>query len=628
MRGRLCSFVLPVVMGAALAGAAAANEDVLRKVDEAVESGKFDLSVVKAVNTLPRDERLAAAAELAESGHPAMRTQAVLILRNLPAPAVTKVMRKLLEDEDVTVRVRAAAFLAKKAGDTRARDLLVEQCRNSDPRVAASALSALGQLRGKEVAGVLRELMLDRARDRAARAAAMLAAGNARAEECTAALVQLLDDKSLRKMHAKDTMRMCDLAAAALEQIHRVNYIGKPGSYFTASVEARDRGIEIWRKWHVDRGGQAMGREVARVKYVDAVLRKCLEKLSGTPSAEERRAVRTALTATLKTRLCLGDMPGVDAVVAPSVGDLWRMLQVMEEKSWYKLLNCWRELEHAYKTKFLPGYGGGQAAPDRQAADFVLFAGGEPRFPRIWAWSLCRDFAEVYPKSKHGGGVAALRVKVETEFEEKKMQVVLHGRIAVLEPNRGRTEEGMVPSGGTALANLMDREPSNWAAHRNWVEYMKRFDRHLPVYWFLRKMSDLYPGNEWLFLGDAIYQQRIRKDSKRALTAADKALILNPENAKAHAVKGMILLASGGSKDVALRELRRAYELDPTSIGGEPETLEAAVLLLEGMREGGRGDPALCAKTLGELRVMGSSHPLKSDARFRASSSAAARAAD
>ena len=140
----------------------------------------------------------------------------------------------------------------------------------------------------------------------------------------------------------------------------------------------------------------------------------------------------------------------------------------------------------------------------------------------------------------------------------------------------------------------------------------------MSTYPFLQKHAKLYPGNGWTFLADATYQLRVKHKPEPAIKSADKALILNPGNAKAYAVRGMIRVVSELSPDDALKDLTQAFELDPKSLGDEPETLEAVCFLVEKALESEDEARARAyLEVLGELKIFQSDLPVKESAEYK-----------
>jgi len=452
------------------------------------------------------------------------------------------------------------------------------------------------------------------------RLAAIRAAALARAAAGTDALVALLDDRTPRGKHKNDTVRVCDMAAAALEAIHRIHQIVPPGAYYAGPLATRDAGIARWKTWAAKRGDAASG-DSAREAQVGRLLADSLKTLAAKPTAEQREQVRARLDAGLRLAFCMGDLPGVDAVVAPSVRDAWAVMRTSGEKQWYTVTKPWHSLEVAYRRQFLPQHTGRRAAPDTQAMAFIVFADGYRRFPKLFVWALCRNFAQVFPDSALVAKATAVQRQLEMGFRKDKRHVVVHGHIPVLEPlvRPAPPSRGMVAVGYTALWNQLSREPSNWAFHRLVIEHYRRAGVRMDLYPPFPQHAQLYRGSEYPFLGDAAYQFRVLKRPARALAAADNALILNPANAKAHAIRGIIRVVADREPEPALRDLRRAVELGPASLGDEPETLEAVVFLIgKTLAAGDRDGARAYAKALGRLRAFRAARPIAEEPAFQA----------
>jgi len=603
-------------LAAALGAEAPSVEQVRGAVEEAVRTGVCDLRVAFAIYKLPRDQRPPLAARLADSPHPAMRNQAVLILQDFPPQVAGETMRKLFADKDRSIQTTAALYLARETKDPQARALLLQSASDPDPQVAAQAVGALGRLGGAGVDDQLLKLLQNKAAPKPVRFAAIIAAGQARAVGCTPALLALLDDREPGGRHPGDTVRFCDMAAYALERIHQINHMGAADFYAASPVAKRDEGVALWKAWAAKGGGQA-GPD-SREAYLGRLIEESLKTLLDSPDEEARKSIRTRLEAAFRMTLCLGDLPGVDVVIAPSVRDLWRILQVTDEGSWGMLLNSWHGLQLEFRAKMVPKEKA--SAPDRQALAFLLLAEGAATYPRVWVWALCRNFGEAFPKSGLVAQATELKARLEARFREERQKVVLHGHIAVLEPlpKPHDPHPSVVPSEATAIWMNLGQEPSNWARHRAAIEHCRATKSTMKDYPAFSQQSTLYRGSEYPFLGNAAYQWRVRNNPKLALEFADKALILNPGNPKAYAIRGMIRVAAGDSSDAALADLMRAFEMDPASLGDEPETPKAAAFLVEKTLAAGDKAPAQAhLKSLGELRAFNADQPLKATAEFR-----------
>ena len=601
----------------------ASGDTLSDQVASVVKSGKFDLSVVESIQALPKDAQPALATDLTESPHPAMRYQAFLILKECPPDMAAEGMRKLLSDKNLETAMQAAAYLAGKASDAEARALLLKNATDADPFVAAPAIQALGALNGDDEEEALLKLLRNTEAPKSVLLAAIAATGSAKATKSVPALVKLLDDTRPRQQHDKDTARICDLAAAALEGIYGINKLDKPGAFFTATVEERNRGLAAWKAWYANQTTQPDADP--RLTHRSSVVEASLKSLADSPGPETRARVKNQLESAFTTRFCLGDLPGADAVISPAVRDLWRILQICDEGTWYRHLNSWSDLQIGFDRQFLSKLTSLPQDTEGQALAFIMFARTVESVDRIWIWSFCRNFVEVFPASQRINDVRAIQSELEAAFAQAKMQVVLHGHIAVLEPRADAPKYGkLVPTGYTALHMQLQREPSNWSLYGPAVEYYKKWheeaaaknDPKNPPYVYDVLFKDwitLYPGNEWPYLGNAIYQWRVLKNSERAFMSADKALILNPDNAKAYAVRGMIRVVEGKEPDKAIANLTHAYALDPKSLGDEPETHAAIALLIEKALEAkdiARAKEYL--KTLGSLRAFGSDQPFQS----------------
>jgi tetratricopeptide (TPR) repeat protein len=208
---------------------------------------------------------------------------------------------------------------------------------------------------------------------------------------------------------------------------------------------------------------------------------------------------------------------------------------------------------------------------------------------------------------------------METGFRKNKTRIVLHGHIPVLEPIPPKAAAGasMIPDGATAVENAVTANPSDWGAHRNAIDFCRRANVATPDYPLFLQQYQLYRGNEWTFLANAAYKLRVMKEPAVALDFADKALILNPTNAKCLAVRGIIRMADG-KREAAARDMAAAYKLDPKSLGDEPETLEAALLFAERMvlTQADKVAARSCLLELGELRAYGTQAAVKMSPKY------------
>lgn len=574
------------------------------QVASVVKSSTFDLSIVKSIQTLPRDDQPLWAARLADSPNTAMRYQALLILREFPAEQGTDGMRKLAGDKDPEIATQAAVYLAGKSNDAGARAILLKNATEADPLVATPAVQALGALGGDDVEEVLLKLLQKSEAPQTVLLAAITAAGMSKSAKCAPALVKALGDTRARQQDNRDTARVCDAAAANLEEILGVHRL-PVGGYFTAALPERDQAIAAWKEWGAQQAGQPDLHP--RTTLADRLLSQQLSLLVGETTTDSKQAIKRHLTETFRTDFCLGDLPGVTSLVAPSAGDEWRIMQANGEESWFRSVGYWQELDLAYERQFLTGTQlPGQQ--DEQAAAFIVFA-DTTNMPKVWIWSFCRDFSDIWPKSVQVTKVAAVQERIVADLAKERKKIVLHGRIAVAEPILPPPVEHptMVPVGYGAISDALNASPSSWELHRAAVAYFTETNSRLDVYHKLTDFSVQYPGNEWPFIGAAAYELRLRKRLDRGLDYASRALILNETNAKAYAIRGMLRVTLGKESDtiLALSDLKRAYELDLNSLGDEPETHAAIAFLIEKALEA--KDTAHAKeylKTLGSLREL------------------------
>jgi len=564
---------------------------------------------------------------LINSAHPAMRHHAMILLQGFPPEVATGSIRKLLNDESHENRHAAALYLAKAAKDPDARSLMLKSAKSSDPKVAVLAVKSLGRdLTGADVNELLNELLEESTTPKPVLVAAIRSAGSARIAGCGDALVGLLDNHERLDIQKRGgDLRVCDLAAWALEATYRINQLGVKGGYGYATIEKRDQGVARWKEWYAEQSVKSDPQP--RETYVARLIEESLTKLAATPEPQVRRAIKARLENSLQTSFCLGDLPGVDAVVSPSVRDVWKIMRVSRE-GWRKYLKPWQSLQSEYDSKLLPEAAKHKWEPDEQALRLILIAEslGEAHFPKVWVWSFCGDFARLYPDSAHLAEATEVKTRAEAEFRKRKLQVVLHAHIPVLEPvaREGQAKGGMEPVGYTALYMKVSEEPSNWSYHRAVVEHYRRTFGPKEIqayvdYPILHQQEQLFPGNEYPYLGAAVYQSRVRKEPELGLEFADKAAILNPNNAKVHAIRGMIRLAFRADLAAAAEDLVKAFQLDPKSLGDEPETRQAAIFLFKSILESEERPRAQeYSEALGGLTPFGSTQPVRETPEYKA----------
>ena len=588
-------------------------------VATATASGGFSPEVVAAIRQQTPNDRAFSAAQLLASKNPLMRAEALKILTELPAPIAADTVRKALTDPIPANRIRAALYLAKEANDGPARAVLLTSALDKDPATATTAVEALGWLGGPDVGRTLLSVLQNPSTPRPVFLAAITTANSARARECTPVLAGFLNQIEPAQRFSGDTARVCDMAAAALENIYRINYVGKPGSYFAESVAKRDEGIAVWRKWAATTNNGTAG---LREQYVSQLIEKVVTSLRDTEEKADIPSLKDQLSTALGTRFCLGDLSGVDAVVGPALEDQWRIMRVAGEDLWVDHVNVWQRLETAFIRNFLIEQNSLREKPtDCQALAFVLFAEREPYFPRVLVWSLCRNFADVFPRSGLLPDIVQVCRGLEDEFARNNRKIVLHGHTPVLEPvpSSGKPQGNMVPVGYSALHQSLEREPSNWLLHRVAVQALKTTGWNLDAYPLLSQQTKLYPGNEWSYIANAAYLLRVRKEPDKAMVFAEKALILNPDNAKAYVVRGAIRLATTTGTETAAADLAQAMKIDPDSLGGEPETSQAVLCLIEWiLRTNGKPAAQEALRRLGGLTVFNATQPLRDMPEFQA----------
>jgi len=591
-------------------------------VNKAIDDGNFDISLVHAIHKLPARDQARVAAKLLDSRDVGMRRQGMLMLEKLPAHLLADRFRKVSKSENLDNRNYAALYLAEHTNDADARALLLANASDKNPAIAAPSVAVLGRLRGEDVDDLLLRLLKSEETAQSVRLAAITAAGEAHAKPCTAALVRLLEQTELRSAGSSENVRICDMAAAALERMYRINYTGAKDVYWNGPIEKRDEGIVLWQKWWA---GQAKHAENGdRGSYVDNLFEESVKALAGLQNDERRVEIKSRLKAGIGCSFCLGDFPGVTAVVAPSVRDALRIMRASGEDSWQVRLNPWQRLEEVYKSGFVPK-AKSLSVPDEQAWQFIAFAEEVSVFPKIWVWSFCRDFKQQFPNSPLLSKANEVANQLNAEFGRQRKQIVLHGHIAVLEPmpqdqpnQDNSSTESMVSLDSNLISSRLAHEPSNWGLHQVAVDFCRRNNLPMDIYPFLDQ-SELYPGNEWPYLGAAIFELRHKKRPKLAIEFSEKALILNPENAKAYAIRGMIRVVSGESLGAALDDLVKAFSLDKDALGGEPETLQAAIFIVERFLADGNKDRAKTyCDALGPLKRFGSDEALRQTREYQA----------
>ena len=106
---------------------------------------------------------------------------------------------------------------------------------------------------------------------------------------------------------------------------------------------------------------------------------------------------------------------------------------------------------------------------------------------------------------------------------------------------------------------------------------------------------------------------------QRALDFADRALILNTENAKSYAIRGMIRVASGLDEEAAWADLVNAFNKNKAALGDEPETLQATVFVVKKLlAEGNPARAKLYFDALGDLKPFGSEQALRQMEAYQA----------
>lgn len=580
-------------------------EQLRQQLQELVESGRCDLRVSSNVGNLPKDKRPPLIELMAACPHPTMRYQAARLIEQFPPQVANAAMRRLLKDKDGLVQTIAAEYWARTTKDADARTILFRHTRNKRWEVSVRAVRALIRLKGADVGQHLAKLAVDTSTPMQVRLAALSGIGVLRLPEATPMLRAMLDDRTPCATQPKDTMRMCDRAAVILESVHQINHTGVKRLYDTGPLERRDQAIVAWKKWLTDHAERPYGRWwwVYAGQLVEQT-KTALPEAGKT----ERAIIKQKLRQCFGTTFCLGELPGIDAIVIPSLDDLWRVCQVAgrrEQVSRFSLASR----ASAFERLFLPTVKKA-LGPREQALSFVAYLQADPRFDRLELWGLCRNFAARY---KVRGQMSKTIMGLEREFAEYRRRVVLHGHIPVLEP----VPAAKLPPGARRtirryfgyLLDQAEQEPSNWARHRQLVDYWVQQEPEkrprLERYPLLDAHLQRYLANDWMHLADAIWKLRVLRQPQLALEAADRALTLNPDNAKAYALRGIARLAIDDDKQAALADLTQALERDPAALGNEPETEQAAKFLLAATPKMNRAH----RQALAALKPFKSEHP-------------------
>lgn len=606
----ICMPVLLLSMsfaGRGLAQPGDAPEQVRLQVESLVRSGAYDRSIGKAIQALNDGEQLRLSGLLATSGNPASRKTALRILVQLPGELVEDKIRELARDHVADIRMEAAGWLVANSDDDEAWEMLMAGAVSDDRDTAIESVKALSALQGDRIETALISIIENDDVLPATIVTAMHAVARRRSQSFALPLAGRLRDTRSRGLFRGDTVRLCDIAAASLEQIYRTNYTGIRDLYETGTIEQRDGGIATWLAWFAEHGHDAPipAWETTVLTTAQTVVGRLT---ADTPPAESDERLRLAgqLRSVLGIACCLGQLEGVDRIVAPSVDDLARILHVHGRKEGNRFLNEWNSLDTAFMRQFMPNRDKQPSSPESDAVDFIEFVKGLEPVPELWLWSFCRDYLSAFQAGSRQARVRTIMAELEDRFRtQRRRQVVLHGRIAVLEPIPHDAKPSgpgdMVPDGGTASAHLIAQYPSDWSLHRREIERFRRMGGDFDVYPNFTNHARLYPGSEWPFIADAAYQTGVRSNHAAALVQANKALVLNPRNPKAYTVRAAAFLAAG-DKDRALDDVMTAYRLDPAALGDEPETFRLLTLLI---RHASQGDRHPLLEAVGALRAYG-----------------------
>lgn len=165
----------------------------------------------------------------------------------------------------------------------------------------------------------------------------------------------------------------------------------------------------------------------------------------------------------------------------------------------------------------------------------------------------------------------------------------------------------MVAVGIDVLLDKLTQQPSNWGMHRALIAHIAGDGEKLDHYWLFPQQSILYPGNEIPYLAEAAHAARVYRDDANALDYANRAILLNPDNAKCYAIRGMIRLSLKLPGPTPAEDLATAFEMDPDSLEREPETFAAIEHLIQtALNEGEKDKARSYLKRLGQHKEFGS----------------------
>lgn len=139
---------------------------------------------------------------------------------------------------------------------------------------------------------------------------------------------------------------------------------------------------------------------------------------------------------------------------------------------------------------------------------------------------------------------------------------------------------------------------------------------HLKAAGLYAKASKVDPSNHVLFSNLAAALLGTGHKFSQALSAADKALVINPDFAKSHFRRG-VALAGLEREEEAIVSLRRAVELDPANTSVPAKITECAKQVAERCTQKGEAEPAFVQQALSDALAMQSKADALSEAKAK-----------
>ncbi len=352
---------------------------IWEKVKKAKDQSKIDIEFVEKIGKLSLSDQLAIWLELIEAKSNYIILTAVDHLADIVANAeidhsdlsekALDSIRALTIHNELSIRTAALFVLSQYVDDQEAtRNLSIMLANPDTVQLAVMGLVALVPSH-PAASERLRYVMSDPETPPQSVAFIMENATKNAQRAFLPVLFATLDDSRTTISNERIKYRLCDHALLAIESIYGLN---PSATFLDSNLASKNEAINEWKNWAktVDDLEKADPAAEMSDKKMSTALTVFLDKTS---PLERRQNARLFFEDKFRRQLCLGLLPGIDIVSAPSVKELMRIISALEPGTEGELTQEWHNLDTKIRQRLLVQQPELDKEPlDRQAASFMV----------------------------------------------------------------------------------------------------------------------------------------------------------------------------------------------------------------------------------------------------------------